>query len=405
MPGVLTRRRRARDRRVDRGPAASRRDDPLVPGRALRPVEPRRGRHGADRRRHGRRGRPRLPVARSTPSSPTAAGSTTTWRPASRTPASTPTSAPTWRPGPGTTTSRPATSACLERALADGRGRRRLRAALAAGRRVDPVVARPCGTTGGVRAAHRFVLDLPQPPLRDRDRRAPRPGASRLGAGRGPPRPRRGPRTRARSPRRSSSPWTGTTRSSRARSPASAARSADRSTRGRRFVMEGRGVRCVSTGEWVTAAETAECVLTLDALGLDDAALELLTWVQALRNDGRLLLDRHGLPRGGDLPAARALLLHRRRDDPRGRRGEPDHSRPRDSSAARDSRATSTSPSPLRRRRSSPRSLPTAHRAAAEQSRGPRRASDGRGPSPMPVAPTRRRRPPPVRRSASGPRR
>jgi hypothetical protein len=51
------------------------------------------------------------------------------------------------------------------------------------------------------------------------------------------------------------------------------------------FVMEGRGVRCVSTGEWVTAAETAECVLTLDALGLDDAALELLSWVQALRNE------------------------------------------------------------------------------------------------------------------------
>ncbi len=51
------------------------------------------------------------------------------------------------------------------------------------------------------------------------------------------------------------------------------------------FVMEGRGVRCVSTGEWVTAAETAECVLALDALGLDAAALELLTWVQALRNE------------------------------------------------------------------------------------------------------------------------
>ena len=49
--------------------------------------------------------------------------------------------------------------------------------------------------------------------------------------------------------------------------------------------MEGRGVRCVSTGEWVTAAETAECVLALDALGCDEPALELLTWVQALRND------------------------------------------------------------------------------------------------------------------------
>ena len=38
------------------------------------------------------------------------------------------------------------------------------------------------------------------------------------------------------------------------------------------FVMEGLGVRCVSTGDWVTAAETAECVLTLDALGMDSAA-------------------------------------------------------------------------------------------------------------------------------------
>lgn len=51
------------------------------------------------------------------------------------------------------------------------------------------------------------------------------------------------------------------------------------------FVLEGFGVRCVSTGEWVTAAETAECVLALDALGMDDTALQLLTWVQALRND------------------------------------------------------------------------------------------------------------------------
>lgn len=51
------------------------------------------------------------------------------------------------------------------------------------------------------------------------------------------------------------------------------------------FVLEGRGVRCVSTGEWVTAAETAECVLALDALGRDAQAMELFTWVQGLRND------------------------------------------------------------------------------------------------------------------------
>ncbi len=51
------------------------------------------------------------------------------------------------------------------------------------------------------------------------------------------------------------------------------------------FVLEGRGVRCVSTGEWVTAAETAECVLALDVLGRDAEALEMLTWVQGLRNE------------------------------------------------------------------------------------------------------------------------
>jgi hypothetical protein len=49
------------------------------------------------------------------------------------------------------------------------------------------------------------------------------------------------------------------------------------------FVMEGLGVRCVSTGDWVTAAETAECVLTLDALGLDVSARELFTAGQNLR--------------------------------------------------------------------------------------------------------------------------
>jgi len=49
------------------------------------------------------------------------------------------------------------------------------------------------------------------------------------------------------------------------------------------FVMEGLGVRCVSTGDWVTAAETAECVLALDALGLDQMALELFAAAQGLR--------------------------------------------------------------------------------------------------------------------------
>jgi len=49
------------------------------------------------------------------------------------------------------------------------------------------------------------------------------------------------------------------------------------------FVMEGLGVRCVSTGPWVTAAETAECALALDVLGRTEQAELLLAWVQRLR--------------------------------------------------------------------------------------------------------------------------
>jgi len=51
------------------------------------------------------------------------------------------------------------------------------------------------------------------------------------------------------------------------------------------FVMEGLGVRCVSTGPWVTAAETAECVLALDAVGRREDALALLACVSDHRLD------------------------------------------------------------------------------------------------------------------------
>ena len=44
-----------------------------------------------------------------------------------------------------------------------------------------------------------------------------------------------------------------------------------------RHVMADFGVRCVSTNDWVTAAETAECVLSLDALGLTTQALDLFS--------------------------------------------------------------------------------------------------------------------------------
>jgi hypothetical protein len=51
------------------------------------------------------------------------------------------------------------------------------------------------------------------------------------------------------------------------------------------FVAKGRGVRCVSDRPWVTAAETCELVMALDAIGLNDAALEMFEWVQFLRHD------------------------------------------------------------------------------------------------------------------------
>ena len=42
------------------------------------------------------------------------------------------------------------------------------------------------------------------------------------------------------------------------------------------FVLEGVGVRCVSDHHWVTAAETAECAMALDAIGMRDRATALL---------------------------------------------------------------------------------------------------------------------------------
>jgi len=50
-----------------------------------------------------------------------------------------------------------------------------------------------------------------------------------------------------------------------------------------KFVMDGLGVRCVSTGPWVTAAETAECALALDVIGRREEASCLLSWTHAHR--------------------------------------------------------------------------------------------------------------------------
>ena len=52
-----------------------------------------------------------------------------------------------------------------------------------------------------------------------------------------------------------------------------------------RHVMEGHGVRCVSTNDWVTAAETAECVIALDAVGMHDRAMDLMILTRRHRRD------------------------------------------------------------------------------------------------------------------------
>ncbi len=49
------------------------------------------------------------------------------------------------------------------------------------------------------------------------------------------------------------------------------------------FVMEGKGVRCVSDRPWVTAAETCECVMAYLSVGDNERARELFAWAQSLR--------------------------------------------------------------------------------------------------------------------------
>ena len=51
------------------------------------------------------------------------------------------------------------------------------------------------------------------------------------------------------------------------------------------FALDGVGIRCVSDQPWVTAAETAECAMALDAAGLGDRGRVLLGWTRHLRDD------------------------------------------------------------------------------------------------------------------------
>ncbi len=77
-----------------------------------------------------------------------------------------------------------------------------------------------------------------------------------------------------------------------------------------RFVIEGRGTRCVSDRPWVTAAETCECALAHLAAGEEGRARDLFGWAQGLRapdgayHTGVVLPEGVLFPAGSERPTA-----------------------------------------------------------------------------------------------------
>ncbi len=51
------------------------------------------------------------------------------------------------------------------------------------------------------------------------------------------------------------------------------------------FVVEGLGCKCVAHETWVTMAETAELAITLKAIGLDEKASQVLSWLDQHRDE------------------------------------------------------------------------------------------------------------------------
>ncbi len=295
--------RAARDRRRDRVDPARRRQHPVDPGRPHRPVEPGRGGHGPRPRRPPRRVRAPRTTGWPASSAPTAAGTPTTSATTSRTRPSTPTSPATSPPACGTTTSSPATPPTCARlwptveaaidfaldfqretgeiawrgddpddgALLTGSSsiHHSLKCALAIAERLGherPDWELSLGSLA-IAIAHRPDVFL------DKDRWAMDWYYPILGGV-----------LRGYSGRR-----------------------ARRVDAGPTFVVDGRGVRCVSDRPWVTAAETCELVMALDAIGSHDHARQLFGWVQFLRAPRRRLLDRRQLRRRGVPPRRRAL--------------------------------------------------------------------------------------------------
>jgi len=69
-----------------------------------------------------------------------------------------------------------------------------------------------------------------------------------------------------------------------------------------RHVLGEWGVRCVAMNDWVTAAETAECVLALDALGRTSSALDLFRTTSWHRRDDGAYLTGIVYPDRGTFP-------------------------------------------------------------------------------------------------------
>ena len=92
------------------------------------------------------------------------------------------------------------------------------------------------------------------------------------------------------------------------------------------FVVPGLGIRCVSDQPWVTGAESCELALSLDAVGDRDRALAVYRDMQHLRHqDGSYWTGWQFVER--DLVPERAVGVHRRGRDPRGRRPVRHHPR------------------------------------------------------------------------------
>ena len=73
------------------------------------------------------------------------------------------------------------------------------------------------------------------------------------------------------------------------------------------FVIEHRGVRCVSDRPWVTAAETAECALALVSLGRRRGRGDPARLGAAAPLRGRVVLDGRRVPRAVDVSAGGAV--------------------------------------------------------------------------------------------------